>query len=46
MVWNFVETKFKLFCRKKDIVRHHTIPHTPQQNGVAERMNRTIISKA
>ncbi|KAK1647886.1 hypothetical protein QYE76_065691 [Lolium multiflorum] len=28
------------------IVRHHTIPYTPQQNGVAERMNRTIISKA
>jgi hypothetical protein len=27
-------------------VRHHTIPYTPQQNGVAERMNRTIISKA
>ena len=28
------------------ILRHHTIPHTTQQNGVAERMNRTIISKA
>jgi hypothetical protein len=27
-------------------VRHHTIPYTPQRNGVVERMNRTIISKA
>jgi hypothetical protein len=27
-------------------VRHHTIPHTPQQNGVAEHMNRIIISRA
>ncbi|WVZ64163.1 hypothetical protein U9M48_013726, partial [Paspalum notatum var. saurae] len=28
------------------IVRHYTIPHTLQQKGVAERMNRTIISRA
>jgi hypothetical protein len=34
------------FCRKEGIVRHHIIPHTPQQNDVAERMNKTIISKA
>ena len=27
-------------------MRHYTVPYTPQQNGVAERMNRTIISKA
>jgi hypothetical protein len=29
-------------------VRHHTIPHTPQQNGVAKHMNmnRIIISRA
>ncbi|KAK1632906.1 hypothetical protein QYE76_007221 [Lolium multiflorum] len=32
------------FCNDEGIVRHHTIPYT--QNGVAERMNRTIISKA
>jgi transposase InsO family protein len=42
----FCSNQFKSFCRKEGIVRHHTIPHTPQQNGVAERMNRTIISKA
>jgi transposase InsO family protein len=42
----FCSNEFKLFCRKEGIVRHHTILHTPQQNDVVERMNRTIISKA
>ena len=42
----FCSGAFKSYCRKEGIVRHHTIPHTPQQNGVAERMNRIIISKA
>nr|CAE02229.2 OSJNBb0015C06.7 [Oryza sativa Japonica Group] len=37
---------FHDYCRKEGMVRHHTISCTPQQNGVAERMNRTIISKA
>ncbi|RLM60992.1 retrotransposon protein, putative, Ty1-copia subclass [Panicum miliaceum] len=42
----FCSDVFNDYCRQEGIVRHHTIPHTPQQNGVAERMNRTIISKA
>ena len=42
----FCSDVFDDYCRKEGIVRHHTIPYTPQQNGVAERMNRTIISKA
>ena len=42
----FCSYKFNIFYRKEGIVRYHTIPHTPQQNSVAERMNRTIISKA
>jgi hypothetical protein len=42
----FCSNEFKLFCGKEGIVRHHTIPHTPQQTGVVERMNKTIISKA
>ena len=42
----FCSDAFDDYCKKEDIVRHHTIPYTPQQNGVAERMNRTIISKA
>jgi transposase InsO family protein len=42
----FCSNEFKLLCKKEGIFRHHTIPHTPQQNGVAERMSMTIISKA
>ena len=42
----FCSKAFGNYCRKLGIVRHYTIPYTPQQNGVAERMNRTIISKA
>jgi transposase InsO family protein len=42
----YCSTDFKSFCMKLDIVGHHTIPHTPQQDGVAECLNKTIISKA
>nr|CAD41912.2 OSJNBa0033G05.13 [Oryza sativa Japonica Group] len=42
----FCSKIFKSYCKSEGIVRHYTVPHTPQQNGVAERMNRIIISKA
>ena len=32
-------------CSEEGIVRHFTIRGTPQQNGVAERMNRTLVDK-
>ncbi|GMP53679.1 hypothetical protein CsSME_00019075 [Camellia sinensis var. sinensis] len=32
-------------CQNAGIVRHFTVPGTPQQNGVAERMNRTLVEK-
>uniref|UniRef100_A0A5B7BZJ7 Putative copia LTR rider n=1 Tax=Davidia involucrata TaxID=16924 RepID=A0A5B7BZJ7_DAVIN len=32
-------------CRDEGIVRHFTVSGTPQQNGVAERMNRTLVEK-
>ncbi|KAK9071753.1 hypothetical protein SSX86_008182 [Deinandra increscens subsp. villosa] len=31
------------FCEKKGILRQFSAPRTPQQNGVAERINRTLI---
>ena len=36
---------FQKFCEDEGIVRHFTVRHTPQQNGVAERMNRTLLEK-
>nr|GEW42352.1 hypothetical protein [Tanacetum cinerariifolium] len=36
---------FNALCRKYGIARHHTLVRTPQQNGVAERMNRNIMEK-
>nr|GEV86095.1 retrovirus-related Pol polyprotein from transposon TNT 1-94 [Tanacetum cinerariifolium] len=36
---------FNALCKKYGIARHHTLVRTPQQNGVAKRMNRTIMEK-
>jgi len=36
---------FLKLCHDKGIERHSTIRKTPQQNGVAERMNRTLLEK-
>ncbi|KAJ9567521.1 hypothetical protein OSB04_003487 [Centaurea solstitialis] len=41
----FCSEEFNAYCRKNGITRHRTVAHTPQQNGVAERMNRTILEK-
>ena len=36
---------FDDFCASEGIGRHRTVRMTPQQNGLAERMNRTLINK-
>nr|GFB88021.1 retrotransposon protein, putative, Ty1-copia subclass [Tanacetum cinerariifolium] len=41
----FYRESFNALCQKYGIARHHTLLRTLQQNGVAERMNRTIIKK-
>ena len=41
----FLSGEFEAFCKSEGITRHYTVPGTPQQNGVAERMNRTILEK-
>nr|GFA83415.1 hypothetical protein [Tanacetum cinerariifolium] len=34
------------FCREKGIKREYSVARTPQQNGVAKRINRTLIKAA
>ncbi|GJW53374.1 retrovirus-related pol polyprotein from transposon TNT 1-94 [Tanacetum coccineum] len=38
--------EFDTFCRQEEIKRQFTTAYTPQQNGVAERMNRTLLERA
>lgn len=37
---------FDAFLKEQGIRRQLTVPHTPQQNGVAERKNRTLVETA
>ena len=42
----YISGEFKDFCSKEGIRRELIAPHNPQQNGVAERKNRTIVGAA
>jgi len=42
----YVSLEMKQWCKDKGIVLDYTVPHTPQLNGTAERMNRTLFEKA
>ena len=42
----YENTEFKKFCFQNGIKLSRTVPGTPQQNGVAERMNRTLTERA
>lgn len=42
----FCWSKFDEFCKNEGIVRHYTVRDTPQQNGVAERMDQTLLERA
>ncbi len=39
----YTSQAMKDFCVEKSIRQEFTVPETPQQNGVAERMNRTLV---
>ena len=38
--------KFKEFLREQKIKHEETIANTPEQNGISERLNRTLMEKA
>lgn len=40
----FTSQEFNQFCKENGIKRQLTAAYTPQQNGVAERKNRTVMS--
>lgn len=39
----YLSNQFEELCNEKGIVRQLTTPYTPQQNGMAERRNRTLL---
>lgn len=41
----FCNREFDQMCKDGGIIRHLTTPENPKQNGVAERMNRTLLEK-
>ena len=42
----FLSEQFKAYCLDAGILQEKTIPETPQQNGLAERCNRTLLEMA
>lgn len=42
----FNSAEFKKYCEEKGVKRHFTAPFSPQQNGVVERRNQTVLEMA
>ncbi len=42
---DFFKKEFEEFRKKCSIKRQKTNPYTPQNNGVAERMNKTLMER-
>lgn len=41
----FLSNDFKNMCSREGIKRHYTVKYTPQQNGLAERMNKSFVER-
>ena len=42
----YTSNRFNVFCEDMGIKHQLTVPYTPQQNGVSERKNRTVMEMA
>ena len=42
----YIGKEFIKYCKSLGVAKNLTIPYSPQQNGVAERMNRTLVEMA
>jgi len=42
----FTSVEFATYCVDQGVVRHHTMPYSPQQNGVEEQRNQTVADMA
>jgi transposase InsO family protein len=40
----FTATEFAAYCADEGITQHFLEPYTPQQNGVVERQNQTLVA--
>ena len=39
----YTSSEFQLYLKKEGITHEFTVPRSPEQNGVAERLNRTLL---
>ena len=46
MVENYTSAKFENYLKAEGVCHERTVRKTPKQNGVAERMNRTLVETA
>jgi transposase InsO family protein len=42
----FTAKEFAAYCANEGIQRHFSAPYTPQQNGIVERQNQTVLGTA
>ena len=42
----YINEPFKTYCAEAGIIMEQTAPYSPAQNGVAERINRTLLEHA
>ncbi|WKA00249.1 hypothetical protein VitviT2T_018628 [Vitis vinifera] len=42
----YISKEFNVFCQEAGIVHQLTAPYSPQQNGISERKNRTVMEMA